>query len=90
MTANESEVIYSRIERMEDKLDKLVSAVTELIHIDRRLTNHAEQIKLHDSRIDVIEQKAPVWDLATKVVWGGVGLVLTAVVMGVLGLIFIG
>lgn len=90
MTSNEQEAIYSRIERMEDKLDKLVSAVTELVHVEKRLNYLSDQIKLHDTRIDTLEQRAPIWDLAVKVVWGEVGLVLTAFIVGVLGLIFIG
>lgn len=86
--------LSARIDRMEEKIDKLVDAVTELVRVeatlinmDRRLNAHSTEIKSQDGRIDVLEQKAPLWDLMVKV--GGVaGLVtLTTLIGGLLALV---
>lgn len=82
--------LYEKVDRMEEKVNQLVAAVTELIYVDKRLNSHEEQLKRHDGRIDILEQKAPIWDLATKVLWGGVTLILVAVMSGILTMVVMG
>ena len=59
----------ARINRMENKLDKLIDIVTELVavqsdvrNINLRLNGHADSIKHNDERIDDINKKTPIYD----------------------------
>ena len=59
----------ARIDRMENKLDKLIDIVTELVavqsdvrNINLRLNGHADSIKHNDERIDEIDKKIPIYD----------------------------
>lgn len=68
------EAIYNRLDRMEAKLEKLVDAVTELVrveatlqNIDGRLNNHSLLIDKNDKRLDVVEQRIPIYNLAIRI-----------------------
>lgn len=87
-----ADAITNRIERMEQKIDKLVDAVTELVrveatlqHIDSRLNTHSELIKQNDLRLDKIEQRIPIYEIIVN--WGGkVAMTVSiAIVLAVIG-----
>jgi conjugal transfer/entry exclusion protein len=81
-----------RFNRLENKVDKLIDVVTELVsiksdinNIDKRLNSHADGIKQLDSRIDTIEKKIPIYDLFTNTAKWMASIVTAFVIIGLLG-----
>lgn len=91
------EELSKRIDRIDGKIDQLIQAVTELARInavlsnvEKRLNMAEETSKAHDARLDLLEKKAPIYDLVVKGVGAVSMLVLVAIASGVLSLVLIG
>tara|TARA_R110000803_G_scaffold34529_1_gene75308 strand:- start:4766 stop:5068 length:303 start_codon:yes stop_codon:yes gene_type:complete len=88
--------IDQRIVRVENKIDSLIEAVTELVRVEvtlqtmgDRLNNHSEAIKSMDARIDTIEVKVPIYDLSTSIIKRVGAIALTILVTGIIGSVLV-
>ena len=88
--------IERRFERVENKIDALVNAVTELVkaevvmkNMEVRLNAHSEEIKHLDKRLDAIEVKVPVYDLSNAVLRKISFTIITLAVTALAGGLFV-
>jgi len=88
--------VERRFERMENKIDALVNAVTELVkaevvmkNMEVRLNSHADELNKLDARLAQVEHRIPIYELSSQLLGRLALLVLTLVVAGVIGGLFV-
>jgi uncharacterized coiled-coil protein SlyX len=52
-----SEVVESRLQRIETKLDKVSDTITQLARIDERLVSAHKRVDRHEHRLDSLEDR---------------------------------
>lgn len=90
------EELSKRIDKIDEKIDKLIQAVTELArinavisHIEKRQDTNDKLVESHESRLDLLEKKTPLYDLVVKAVGAVSMLILVAIASGVLSLVIL-
>lgn len=86
-----------RLERIEDKVDKLVDAMINLVRLEERIQSHAHGMDRLGNRIDsletdvkVIKEKMPYISIIVAG-FGKVGIaVATVIIIGIMGVYFSG
>lgn len=89
-------VSEERLDRIEGKVDTLIQAMAQMVRLEERIATHQAGMERFgfrmddmEERLEVIEKKMPLVNLILNA-FGKVGiLVLTAIVLGVLSLIFV-
>lgn len=69
--------VYDRVERLDEKIDTLTAAVSEMVSINKRLDQHHNRQNQHGERIRVLEAKL----LAHAVIVGIMTTALSALVV---------
>lgn len=85
-----------RLDRIEGKVDTLIQAMAQMVRLEERIATHQAGMERFgfrmddmEARLETIEKKMPLINLILTA-FGKVGiLVLTAIVLAVLGLIFV-
>lgn len=90
------EELSKRIDKIDSKIDTLIQAVTELArinaeisHLEKRLDSSEKVTEAHETRLDLLEKKTPMYDLVVKAVGAVSMLVLVAIASGILSLVLI-
>lgn len=84
--------IYKQVQATDDKVDKLASAVGDMVSINRRLDQHHDRLNDHGSRIGTVEtqqaiqaatapRRAPWYSIVGGIVGIGTGLIALVTLM---------
>lgn len=89
-------VAEDRLTRIEDKVDKLVDAMTQLVRFEEKIASHQTGMERFGFRLDDIEQRLEVIEKVMPLInlllkgTGKVGLaIITAVALAITGLVFV-
>lgn len=81
------EKIYEQVIQTDKKVDRLATAVGEMVAVNKRLDAHHKTLAEHDQRINVLEQHKAVVDSRTRAPWYAVTGAVVGIVAGVVSLI---
>ena len=85
-----------RLSRMEEKIDQLVNAMTELVRVQEkqntmleRLNHHSTQIGSLDKRMDEVEKRIPIYNMVVTTGGWIAKIAVTVVIGGIISSFFI-
>lgn len=68
--------IYDQVQSTDKKVTQLESSVNELVAVNKRLDDHADELHAHSSRLRAIEAKVSAHTVIVSIVTVGLGALL--------------